>query len=66
MRAFIAARPWLRVYTLPAYAAELNPVEEVWLTSTRLGQPRRRRRHHSLVVDARRPLRTKAIHMLAS
>lgn len=30
MRALIAAGPWLRVYTLPAYAPELNPVETVW------------------------------------
>jgi putative transposase len=31
MRRLIAARrPWLRVYTLPAYAPELNPVEKVW------------------------------------
>lgn len=31
MQALIAARrPWLRVYTLPAYAPELNPVEKVW------------------------------------
>ena len=30
MKALIAARPWLRVYTLPAYAPELNPVEKVW------------------------------------
>jgi transposase len=30
MRALTAARPWLRVYTLPAYAPELNPVEKVW------------------------------------
>jgi len=30
MRALIASRPWLRVYTLPAYAPELNPVEKVW------------------------------------
>ena len=30
MRAMIAARPWLRVYPLPAYAPELNPVENVW------------------------------------
>lgn len=30
MRTLIAARPWLRVYTLPAYAPELNPVEKVW------------------------------------
>lgn len=32
MRALIAARPWLRVYQLPAYATELNPVEKVWST----------------------------------
>src|SRR5262249_15917839 len=30
MRALIASRPWLRVYTLPAYAPELNPVVKVW------------------------------------
>ncbi|GIM90147.1 transposase [Paractinoplanes toevensis] len=30
MRAMIASRPWLRVYQLPAYAPELNPVEKVW------------------------------------
>jgi putative transposase len=30
MRALIAARPWLRVYRLPAYAPELNPTEKVW------------------------------------
>jgi transposase len=30
MRTLIAARPWLRVYALPAYAPELNPVEKVW------------------------------------
>jgi len=30
MRRLIAVRPWLRVYTLPAYAPELNPVEKVW------------------------------------
>jgi len=29
MRAAIAARAWLRVYQLPAYAPELNPVEKV-------------------------------------
>ena len=32
IRAAIAARPWLRVYQLPAYAPELNPVEKVWST----------------------------------
>ena len=26
----IAARPWLTVFQLPAYAPELNPVEPVW------------------------------------
>ena len=30
MRELIAARPWLRVYRLPPYASELNPVEPVW------------------------------------
>lgn len=35
MRRLIAARPWLRVYLLPAYAPELNPVEKVWSTMKR-------------------------------
>ncbi|MFC4584472.1 transposase [Sphaerisporangium corydalis] len=30
MRQLIAARPWLRVYQLPPYALEFNPVEAVW------------------------------------
>jgi transposase len=30
MRELIAARPWLTVFQLPAYAPELNPVEPVW------------------------------------
>ncbi|GIG63440.1 hypothetical protein Lfu02_78120 [Longispora fulva] len=30
MRKYIAARPWLRVFYLPAYAPELNPTENVW------------------------------------
>lgn len=30
MRRLIANRPWLRVYQLPSYAPELNPVESVW------------------------------------
>ena len=30
MRRMIAARPWLRVFLLPAYAPDLNPVEAVW------------------------------------
>ena len=30
MRELIAARSWLRVYRLPPYASELNPVEPAW------------------------------------
>ena len=30
MRQLIAARSWLTVFQLPAYAPELNPVEAVW------------------------------------
>ena len=30
MRELAAARSWLRVYRLPPYASELNPVEPVW------------------------------------
>jgi hypothetical protein len=30
MHQLIAGRPWLRVYQLPGYAPELNPVEKVW------------------------------------
>jgi transposase len=30
MASLIAARDWLRVYQLPPYAHELNPVEPVW------------------------------------
>lgn len=30
MRELVAARRWLRVYQLPSYAPELNPVESVW------------------------------------
>jgi transposase len=30
MRELIAARPWLKVFQLPPYASELNPVEAVW------------------------------------
>jgi DDE superfamily endonuclease len=30
MRELIAARDWLTVFQLPAYAPELNPVESVW------------------------------------
>lgn len=30
MRRLVAARPWLRVYQLPAYAPELNPTENMW------------------------------------
>lgn len=35
IRAAFARRPWLRVYELPAYAPELNPVEKVWSTMKR-------------------------------
>ncbi len=30
MKQLIAARPWLTVFLLPAYAPELNPVEGIW------------------------------------
>lgn len=30
MRRLTATRTWLRVYQLPSYAPELNPVESVW------------------------------------
>ena len=30
MAELVAARPWLTVFRLPAYAHELNPVERVW------------------------------------
>lgn len=30
MRAWIAARNWLRVYQTPSYAPELNPTENIW------------------------------------
>ena len=30
MKRLVAARPWLHVYRLPAYAPELNPAEAVW------------------------------------
>jgi putative transposase len=32
IRAAITARPWLRVYVLPADAPELNPIEKIWST----------------------------------
>lgn len=35
MRALIAARAWLRVYRLPAYAPELNPTESLWSSCKR-------------------------------
>lgn len=37
IRAAITARCWLRVYQLPAYAPELNPVEKAW--SSMKGSP---------------------------
>lgn len=30
MRRLVSVRKWLRVYQLPSYAPELNPVESVW------------------------------------
>ena len=30
LRAFTGAQPWLRVFRLPAYAPDLNPVEGIW------------------------------------
>ena len=30
MTDLVAARDWLTIYRLPAYASELNPVEGVW------------------------------------
>jgi putative transposase len=30
MTSLVAARDWLTVSQLPAYASELNPVESVW------------------------------------
>jgi hypothetical protein len=30
MKQLLAARPWLTVFLLPAYAPELNPAEGVW------------------------------------
>jgi hypothetical protein len=35
MRALIAARRWLRVYQLPGYAPELNPIENAWSSLNR-------------------------------
>nr|WP_239003515.1 transposase [Nocardia panacis] len=30
MRKFVAAHDWLRIYQLPTYAPDLNPVEGIW------------------------------------
>jgi DDE superfamily endonuclease len=30
LRAFTASQPWLRVFQLPSYAPDLNPVEGIW------------------------------------
>ena len=30
LRAFTGAQAWLRVFRLPAYAPDLNPVEGIW------------------------------------
>jgi putative transposase len=35
MRQLIAARSWLAVFQLPAYAPELNPVEGIWANMKR-------------------------------
>jgi len=35
MRQLIAARSWLTVFQLPAYAPELNPVEGIWSSMKR-------------------------------
>jgi hypothetical protein len=43
MRQLIAARDWLHVIQLPAYAPDLNPTESVW--SPRQNQPGQPRRH---------------------
>jgi putative transposase len=41
MRAYIAARDWLTVYRLPAYAPDLNATEGVWANlTTALGNHR--------------------------
>ncbi|SEG49689.1 DDE superfamily endonuclease [Thermomonospora echinospora] len=34
MRRYLAARPWLTVHRLPAYAPDLNPAEGVWANLT--------------------------------
>jgi hypothetical protein len=30
LRAFTSAQPWLRVFQLPSYAPDLNPLEGIW------------------------------------
>ena len=30
LRAFTSAQPWLRMFQLPSYAPDLNPVEGIW------------------------------------
>jgi hypothetical protein len=37
LRAFTGAQPWLRVFWLPAYAPDLNPVEGIWSVLKRGG-----------------------------
>jgi DDE superfamily endonuclease len=40
LRAFTGAQAWLRVFRLPAYAPDLNPVEGIWSVLKRgAGQP---------------------------
>jgi len=51
IRKGMTARPWLRVYQLPSYAPERNPVEKVWSTMkgslANPGRPHRHRPGHS-------------------
>ena len=37
LRAFTGAQAWLRVFRLPAYAPDLNPVEGIWYLLRRRG-----------------------------
>ena len=47
MRELVAARDWLTVFQLPAYASELNPVESVWSHLKRsLANLANQARHH--------------------
>ena len=37
LRAFTSTRPWLRVFQLPSYAPDLNPLEGIWSVLKRGG-----------------------------